>query len=111
MDKRLLQASDGEPAWAWSKLVAAGCRGRTGDVPQRENRGFPNSIKASETGEEPVLPLRLLPKTSKNDVLLEGGSDGNEAGLGDNSSVRTLMWRERVKVFWKLLEIKLSGLM
>lgn len=61
-----------------------------------------------------MLPLRLLPKTSKNDVLLEGGSDGNEAGLGDNSSVRTLMWREqatRVKVFWKLLEIKLSGLM
>lgn len=58
-----------------------------------------------------MLPLRLLPKTSKNDVLSEGGSDGNEAGLGDNSSVRTLMWSEqatRVKMFWKLLEIKLG---
>lgn len=41
MGKRLLHASDGEPARAWSRLVAAGCRGRTGDVPQRENQwGF-----------------------------------------------------------------------
>lgn len=39
---------------------------------------------------------------------------GKEAGLGGNSSVRTLMWSEqatRVKMFWKLLEIELSRLM